>query len=59
MTAKQDRIQRNQRQKYTYRITDQDYNNRWTPTYKGALAIKKQMYKDGAERVSIAKEFLS
>ena len=49
----------NQRQKYTYRITDQDYNNQWTPTYKGALAIQKQMYKDGAERVSIAKEFLS
>lgn len=46
------------RRKYVYRLTDQDYNNCWTSTYRDALKLQNQMYKDGAERVSIAKEYL-
>lgn len=45
--------------RFVYRITDQDYNNEWTSNYKDAQKAQRRMYKDGAERVSIAKEYLS
>ncbi|MGB3988169.1 MAG: hypothetical protein WBK67_00530 [Minisyncoccales bacterium] len=47
------------RKKFVYRLTDQDYNNQWANNYRDALKVQKQMYADGAERVSIAKEYLS
>lgn len=47
------------KQKFVYRVTDQDYNSRWTNNHRDALKVQKQMYADGAERVSIAKEYLS
>lgn len=42
---------------YVYRITDQDYNNRWAGTWRDAQKVQREMYRDGAERVSIAKEY--
>ena len=47
------------KQNFVYRVTDQDYNNQWTPNYRAAQKVQKQMYKDGAERVQITKEYLS
>jgi hypothetical protein len=41
-----------------YRLTDQDYNNKWESNYRDALKTQKKMYADGAERVEIAKEYL-
>ena len=44
---------------FVYRITDQDYHNQCAPNYRDALKLQKEMYADGAERVGIAKEYLS
>jgi len=44
---------------FVYRITDQDYNNQWTSNYRDALKLQNELYNNGADRVSIAKEYLS
>jgi len=48
---------------YTYRITTTtttgDINLKWTPVYRDALKLQRELYKNGAERVEINKEYLA
>jgi hypothetical protein len=43
---------------YTYRITADDMQPMWKPSYREALKLQKELYAAGAERVQINKEFL-
>jgi hypothetical protein len=43
---------------YTYRITSDDAAPQWRLTYRDATKLQREMYKEGAERVEIAKEYL-
>ena len=49
--------------KYTYRITTTtttgDIDLKWAPVYRDALKLQRELYKDGAERVEINKEYLA
>jgi len=50
---------RDAKKHYVYRLTDQDYNNHWEGTWRDAQKALRKMYRNGAERVSIAKEYQS
>ena len=50
---------RDAKKHYVYGLTDQDYNNHWESTWRDAQKALRKMYRNGAERVSIAKEYQS
>jgi hypothetical protein len=43
---------------FTYRISSDNAMPQWRSTWREALKLQRVLYKEGAERVEIAKEYL-